>query len=422
MAEPLQRRKTLLLRGGPTKGNQRKHFSRRTLVGNPTDVEYDAYQHLQKVFSKSSFLIHFNPERPFLIDVNAFKHEVKRSEIQSVMFLSKQLSEAEIRYWSTELEVAGVVWIVRKLRHLIESCKKSPTLVFTDHSATVGLVKQTSLITFNTDKLNLRLVRASQFLSTLSIHIRVKPERFHVVPDALSRLKSTASSDNKSSVLEDLNDVDSAFAMTIGTRKTPFWDTHFHRIHEILDIHFGEGLSLIEMDGDFAAVLEEVYRTDDQWFKIRAKLKTRVNGADTSDGIKFIFKDNHVYYALGGVIPRLCIPWALEKKVYVLAHDDNHHCGFHRAYVRVSGFLYIRHLSKRLRRYIKYCKTCLKDQTTRHASYEELNPIKILALSFHIITIDFILSLPETPDGMNSVFTTTDKFSKRISLTPNKTT
>ena len=440
ISDPLQQRKTLLLRGGPTKGNPRRRFSSIKLLELPTDEEYEAYLILQDIFSKPSFLIHFAPGRWLLIDVDASKQrgfgamvfhvrgdpgdaDFKKSDIQPIMFLSKKLSAAEMKYWPTELEVAGVVWIVRKVRHLIESCRSPPVLIFTDHAATAGIVSQTSLTTTNTDKLNLRLVRASQFLSALPIKIKVKPGKLHIIPDALSRLESSAPSE-ETSILEDLDDMnlDAMIAMSIAKRNTPQWDVKSHHIHETLDAHLGEGITLIEMDEEFSTALEEAYDSDDQWRKIRAKLRARTDRLDTSDGIEFVLEGSQIYYAPGGTTPRLCIPWRLEKRIYALAHDSNHHCGFHRAYARIAGSLYIRHLAKRLRRYIKYCKKCMEGQTMRHAPYGELKPINTMALPFHTITIDFIVSMPETPDGMDAILSTTDKFSKRISLVAGKTT
>ncbi len=39
-------------------------------------------------------------------------------------------------------------------------------------------------------RLNLRLVRASQFLQQFKLNVRHKPGKEHIVPDALSRLAS----------------------------------------------------------------------------------------------------------------------------------------------------------------------------------------------------------------------------------------
>ncbi len=44
------------------------------------------------------------------------------------------------------------------------------------------------MITFNTNKLNLRLIRARMYLSQFKLNVRHKSERDHVILDALSRL------------------------------------------------------------------------------------------------------------------------------------------------------------------------------------------------------------------------------------------
>ena len=111
-----------------------------------------------------------------------------------------------------------------------------------------------------------------------------------------------------------------------------------------------------------------------------------------------------------------------RKKIYKFVHDANRHCGFHRAYTRASGTVYIRHMTKRLRRYIRHCKQCLKTQIMRHAFYGELIFIKTITFSFHIITIDFIVVLSMTKSEMNAIFITIDKFFKRINIIFEKTT
>ncbi len=112
----------------------------------------------------------------------------KRANIELIMFLSKILISAKTRYWFIELEMTDVVWVVRKVRHLIKSSRKSFTIIFTNHSILISIIKQITLNTSNIDKLNLRLVRVSQYLSVLFIDIKIKSEKFHIILDALFRL------------------------------------------------------------------------------------------------------------------------------------------------------------------------------------------------------------------------------------------
>jgi hypothetical protein len=92
-------------------------------------------------------------------------HLFKKEDIQIVMFLSKALTGLETCYWPTELEVSGLVWIVKKVHHLIHASQK-PAIIFSDHSTAVGISNQTSLTTTTaSDKLNLKLVRDSAYFS-----------------------------------------------------------------------------------------------------------------------------------------------------------------------------------------------------------------------------------------------------------------
>lgn len=84
---------------------------------------------------------------------------IKRQDIQPILFLSKLLTTAESHYWPTKLETACLVWTVKKVKPFVELAPK--IYVFTDHAATRGIAKATSLSLSNSDKLNQRLIRAS---------------------------------------------------------------------------------------------------------------------------------------------------------------------------------------------------------------------------------------------------------------------
>ena len=76
-AEPLQIRKTMLLRDSPSnKGKARKNYSLRTLIADPSDAELDAYSQLQEAFSKPSMLTHFSTTRRLYADVDTSKQGV----------------------------------------------------------------------------------------------------------------------------------------------------------------------------------------------------------------------------------------------------------------------------------------------------------------------------------------------------------
>lgn len=111
-----------------------------------------------------------------------------RLDVQFILFLSRTLNSAEWNYWSTKLKVADLVWVIRKIRHMMKSTLRSLTIIYIDHAVAVTIAKQTSLITVNTDKLNLRLIQASQYLFIFQLDIRHKADKANIILDALFRL------------------------------------------------------------------------------------------------------------------------------------------------------------------------------------------------------------------------------------------
>ena len=155
------------------------------------------------------------------------------------MFLSKRLSLVETKYWLTKLEMTDVIWIIKKMRHFIKSCKKSSMSIFTNHAVIAEIVNQIFLITINTNKLNLRLIRVSQFFFTFFIKIKIKFDKFYVVSNVLSRLKFIAIIEN-TFILKNLDDlkfiiVKNMMIMNVVMKEKLSWNVKFHFVHEILN-------------------------------------------------------------------------------------------------------------------------------------------------------------------------------------------
>ena len=98
--------------------------------------------------------------------------------------------------------MTDIVWMIKKIRHLIEIFTK-PTIIYIDHSAIIGIIRQSSMNTTSIEKLNLRLIRVSEYFQRFRIELRYKPDKVNIVPDALSWLVSRFSdrSENESSIL-----------------------------------------------------------------------------------------------------------------------------------------------------------------------------------------------------------------------------
>ena len=115
--------------------------------------------------------------------------------IKSIMFLNRLLNKTEKNYWSTELKVTCLVWTLWKIHHLVKSATHL-TIIYINHVIIIEIAHQISLSTISTDKLNLHLIQASQYIQQFKLQIVHKLKKMHLVSNALSQLSSHAFSDD----------------------------------------------------------------------------------------------------------------------------------------------------------------------------------------------------------------------------------
>ena len=407
ISKPLQQRKTYLTRAvKDVKGTARKRLSHRTYLTAPTPKELNAFHHLQKLFASPMILFHFDDKLVLYIDVDASKEFGISARIyycidnenqisqKPIMFLSRLLTDAETRYWPTEMEIAAIVWVVKKVRHLIEA-SAHPTVIYTDYSAIIPIVKQTSLNTTSTEKLNLRLVRASEYLQRFRLDIRHKSGKSNIVPDALSRLANRESQNRPSdteAVLE---------ALTV--RCFP--------------------ISVVQMSPEFRQRILDRY-AGSRWERVINRVKEN-DKLDNDNATKLPYKlvDDLLYFDDEERGLRLCIlSHEIEKEVFQLAYDEMGHPGYARTHERLTESVYIYNMATKLHEFIRHCHHCQHNQTPRYRPYGALQPILTPARPFHTITIDFILGLPKSAEGFDCIISLSDKFCKAVSFIPGKST
>lgn len=110
------------------------------------------------------------------------KNKIKLEEYMSkrdkepIMFLNKLLTSAGTRYWPTKLELAGLIWIICKIKHLIETSKNA-TIFYTNHEAALKIVRQTILFILSRYKLSLKLIKAFNYIQRFNIILKHKPKK-----------------------------------------------------------------------------------------------------------------------------------------------------------------------------------------------------------------------------------------------------
>ena len=253
-----------------------------------------------------------------------------RRDIEPIMFLSRVINGAESRYWPIELELASIVQIIRKVRYIIKSLN-TLTIIFIDYGATLGITKQTSLTTSSIDKMNLRLVRASDYLQRFDLIIRYKPSKQHIVPDVLLRLESSYINPTTSEVRE----LDTLIAV-------PYYFT----------------ATLVEISREFKLKLTEGYASDPVYKYIIKVLNS--NNSEGATKLPFIREPNGLIFRLDYTtidnyiytLRRLYIPSTYIKDVLEIVYS-NEYLGYAR-YLEKASAQYIRGLVKYIRDYIRH--------------------------------------------------------------------
>ena len=336
----LQKLKTLLLKSSPKGKNVRKSFTKvKDII--LTQLEKDSFKALQEHFWKPSFLIHFDLKWWLYVNIDASKWygfrvivyhvkndsegEVPHNFIELIMFISKVLNRAERNYWSTELKVTCLMWIMKKIRHMMKSVIE-PMIIFTDHSVTINIIRQIKLVSSVTDKLNLQLVKALQYLSQFDLNVWYKSERKNLVPDTLLRLVARI-------------------------------EKHDAKTQRTLDEIFAFNCILVKLSDKFKNELKKAYMKDKHWTKVLSLLPDD-ESPELFKGMSFIRINELLYFVENDDKQRLCVSKLMKKKIFRLGHNDRSHAEFHQCYEHISEVIYIRKLMRHLQKYIEYCLTC----------------------------------------------------------------
>jgi hypothetical protein len=321
------------------------------------------------------------------MDAEAIKNGTYDVHLEKpVCYLSKRLNKHEVNYWPTELEVAALVWSVKKACCMIDDA--ATVVVYTNHNSTLGIAKQTNFKNSTPHKQNLRLVRASLYLSQFELVIKHVPGKQNVIPDALSRLLAHETDEDKKCLDE----------------KPDIYEDLFHMEPLTSVIHVSDEL----VDKLLKAYMDDLYIRP-KFSELRrrfAHAKTlpveyinfRLANADTSAPALFTAAETleakFLLYLVEGDHARLVIPKDLHQMFLHLTHDRNNHAGIDRTYQRLRANYFIKSMSKVVKDYVSHCPSCLLNKPPKFASTGKLQPIRPAANPWDLVTMDFVVKLP----------------------------
>ena len=337
--------------------NVKKIYFEKIKIQNSTEREITLFSILQDLLSKFFYLIHVNIKRTLFIDFNVNKkfdfdviiYHVKKEWLQKtfenekhdyfsrivvefILFLNRLLNFVKIRYWFIEFEITEIIWIFKKVRHLIKAFI-STMIIYIDYDVVLRIAKQTSFIITFMNKLNLRLIRTFDYFQRFNLDIRHKSKQQHIIFDVFSRLTFV--------------NIVAKFFINMKL---------FANENELNALFI---VSLMKINEVFRKRIIDDYKNDLNWQKIEIILNIE-NDVKLSFSRKndLIFKiddfiiDFHVYESR-----RLCISHSIVANILKMIHDENHD-DFARYYKKISIFYYIRSLIKYFQKYFKHCLKC----------------------------------------------------------------
>ena len=353
------KRKTVLLVRSPPSGQQRHNYAKKTLFETPSNEELLSFQAIQKALSTPSFLFHFNNKEQLFIDLDTSKearvgvivyyikgdlidYYLKRSQIRPILFLSRLLKDTKTRYQLIELELVGIIQVLSKVRYIAELAPK--TIIYTDHGSALPITKQTTLTTSSTVRLNLRVVRVSEYIQRFrNIEFRYKLRAQYIVPNVLSRLQLITS---ETYYLEGELDALQAYIYTVTT--------------------------LVEMSPELKARLLDGYAIDLKQAKIAEVLENNENTSEDAAKLLFIRRDDGLFQRIEDSITdyiytpqRLYVPNNCVQEFLDITYSGGH-VGRDKCHEIIARQWFILGLDRKLREYIRHCPKCQLYQTRRY--------------------------------------------------------
>ena len=174
----------------------------------------------------------------------------------------------------------------------------------------------------------------------------------------------------------------------------------------------------IELESVGIEAMKDLYKHDEDFQEIYKVCQTK-EGRYNSDFSDFLIQDGLLFKGV-----QLCIPrGSYRENIIKEKHcgSMSGHFGLDKTLEQVRRFYYWPRMQSDVRRFVESCMVCqkAKGQSTNAGLY---TPLPIPEKPWDSISMDFVLGLPKTKSGNDSVFVVVDRFSKMSHFIPCKST
>ncbi|QRV94990.1 Retrovirus-related Pol polyprotein from transposon [Ceratobasidium sp. AG-Ba] len=164
----------------------------------------------------------------------------------------------------------------------------------------------------------------------------------------------------------------------------------------------------------------DAYTQDSHFRKVIIEL-SKESSPHKSVYPQYSIGDNRLVYFTGAEgSPRLCVPSPLIPEILKEVHElasEGAHAGNARTYNRVCATYYWPNMAKQVEHFVNTCDVCQKTKPKRHGKIGYLQPIPIPEQPFEVITLDFIMDLPDSK-GFNAILVIVDKLTRYAHFVP----
>ncbi|WVZ81457.1 hypothetical protein U9M48_028832 [Paspalum notatum var. saurae] len=335
----------------------------------------EGFQELKKLLTTAPVLAQPDVTKPFDVYCDASGQGlgcVLMQEGRVIAYASRQLRKHEANYPTHDLELAAVVHALKIWRHYLlgNTCH-----IYTDHKSLKYI--------FTQPELNMRQRRWLELIKDYDLEIHYHPGKANVVADALSRRAHC-------NVIE-----------ARPTARVICWEMDEIEMptEQLVELY-----SLI-IEPTIKDLVIAAQKQDPGMAHIR-------EGIDEEKRACFTLDDQGVLWFKN----RLVVPKDMElrKKILDEAHTSvlTMHPGSNKMYQDLKQKFWWTRMKREIAKYVSECDVCKRVKADHLKPGGMLQPLNISAWKWEDIHMDFVVGLPRTQKGYDSIWVIIDRFTK----------
>ena len=367
----------------------------------------DSFQKLKDLLTRAPLLRTPDESLPYEVVTDASDlglGAVLLQEGRPVAFESRKLNGAELNYTVTEKEMLGVVHALRVWRCYLEGADFT---VYTDHVSNTFFQTQPNL--------SRRQARWSEFLQRFGPFTWEYRKGTRNVADALSR-RDVAGSVGRCAAVKPFEVVGSVCSVVgaLSFREFPSGNEDRGTFQPIGST-FGRGNrlagdreSLLTFDLSMSLLKPLIIGSQDLFSRVQGDATWALENQLCTNVQGLVLKNGN----------RIVVPDLKELRALIMSeyHDTFYagHYGVTKTRAAVGRLFWWDSLAGDVSSFVSTCAVCQRDKARRHKPYGALQPLTVPEKPWHTVTFDFIVKLPKTERGNDSVCVFVDKLTKVV--------